>query len=61
MKKMKYGIKAYGTWTRFASRKKYENYLLEWIAGTDGAEQSRASRALAALHEGVAEYNSDVR
>ncbi len=59
MKKKKYGIKAYGSWTRFSTRKEYEGYLLNWIAGTDGAEQRRASSALAALHGGQAEFDSD--
>lgn len=59
MKEMKYGIKAYGSWTRFATRVDYERYLNEWIAGTDGAEQDRAICALVALEEGQTEWDSD--
>ena len=59
MKNKKYGIKAYDSWKRFSTRREYEGYLLEWIAGTDGAEQRRASCALAALYGGQKEYDSD--
>jgi len=51
-----FGIKAYGTWTRFEIRASYEKYLNEWIAGTDGAERDRAVRALNALYASGAHY-----
>ena len=46
---MKYGIKAYGQWHFFPSRKKYVAYLNEWIASTEGSERDRAVYALEAL------------
>ncbi len=55
----KYGIKAYGRWHRFATRGEYERYLNDWIAGTDGAEQSRVVDALVALGGGQSEWDSD--
>ena len=55
----KYGIKAYGRWHRFTTRGEYERYLNDWIAGTVGAEQSRAVDALVALDGGQAEWDSD--
>jgi len=54
-----YGIKAYGEWTRFSNKAAYEQYLLEWIAGTEGSEQDRAVNALTALWAGVNFYDSD--
>lgn len=59
MKNKAYGMKAYGRWRRFATRADYSKYLLEWIAGTYGAEQDRAVSALAALECGQNEYDSD--
>lgn len=55
----KYGIKAYGKWSRFGSESEYKSYLMEWIAGTEGAERDRAVDALRALAAGSAEYDSD--
>lgn len=59
MANMGYGIKAYGLWSRFATCEEYVQYLLEWIAGTEGSERDRATSALAALHSGQFEYDSD--
>lgn len=59
MKARTYGMKAYGRWHRFATLAEYSKFLLEWIAGTDGAEQDRAFSALTALEHGLNEYDSD--
>lgn len=50
--KKKYGIKAYGSWEYFSTKSAYKNHLLNWIAGTDGAEQERAIEALTSLEDG---------
>lgn len=55
----KYGIKAYGTITRFATRKQFHDYLIEWICGTEGAEQERATRAYANLVSGIPFTDTD--
>lgn len=54
-----FGIKAYGTWTRFETRAGYVKYLNEWIANTEGAERERAVRALGALYFDVHYFDSD--
>ena len=54
-----YGIKAYGSEHRFRTRKAFESYLMEWIAGTDGAERDRAVDALANLNSGVKFTDTD--
>jgi hypothetical protein len=56
---MKFGIKAYGNWHEFKSERAYRNYLMEWIAGTEGSEQDRAVQALVALDCGQYRYDSD--
>ena len=55
----KYGIKAYGLWTRFSTKARYRAYLMTWIASTEGSERDRAVSALRALEEGIPEYDSD--
>jgi len=55
-----YGIKAYGKWERFTSEKKYRAYLMDWIAGTEGAERDRAVRALSNLEQGINETDTDL-
>lgn len=57
--KKPYGIKAYGKWTRFATRDEYEHYLNDWIAGTDGHEQDRAIKALSDLLVGKKTTDTD--
>lgn len=57
---MKYGIKAYGKWQFFFSRKKYEEYLLDWICGTEGSERDRAAAALANLRCGINMTDTDI-
>lgn len=52
-KKGKYGIKAYGGWDFFTSRAKYEEYLMDWICATEGAERDRAVMALENLRAGI--------
>lgn len=54
-----YGIKAYGQWHWFNARQDYVQYLMDWIMGTDGAEQDRAVSALHALGEGKRQFDSD--
>lgn len=56
----KYGIKAYGSWDLFKTKGKYQKYLREWIAGTEGSEQERATGAYFGLEDGEQYYNSDV-
>ena len=48
-----FGIKAYGTWTHFKTKKAFKSYLMEWICGTEGAERDRAVRALSNLESGI--------
>ncbi len=55
----KYGIKAYGNSFRFTSKNKFRAYLMEWIAGTDGAERDRAVRALGNLESGIPYTDTD--
>lgn len=54
-----FGIKAYGTWSRFNTKREYRNYLNTWIAGTEGAERDRAVRALCNLEAGIYETDTD--
>ncbi len=60
-KPMKYGLRAYGTETRFASKAAFKRYLLEWMANTDGAERTRAVDALLNLEAGIPFTNTDIR
>lgn len=48
-----YGIKAYGTWDCFSSRREYEKFLMDWIAGSEGSERNRAVDALVNLQSGI--------
>lgn len=54
-----YGIKAYGTWKKFKSKAAYRKYLMDWIAGTDGAERDRAVDALSNLEAGINMTDTD--
>jgi hypothetical protein len=54
-----YGIKAYGSWKYFDSKAKFRRYLMDWIAATEGAEQSRAVAALSNLDQGITLTDTD--
>lgn len=56
---MKYGIKAYGSTDWFNTKKEYEDYLMEWIANTEGAERDRAVDALSNLLAGIPYTDTD--
>ena len=55
----KYGVKAYGSVKRFGTKDEFMDYLLEWIAGTDGSERERAMLALANLQAGIPFTDTD--
>jgi len=55
----KYGIVAYGKSFTFHSKKEYEDYLMAWIAGTDGSERDRAVTALSNLRQGYRLTDTD--
>lgn len=57
--KGKYGIKAYGKTTRFPTRQQFNDYLIEWMCGTEGAEQERATRAYVNLMGGIPFTDTD--
>ena len=54
-----YGIKAYGHEHRFKTKREFKAYLMDWIAGTDGAERDRAVDALTNLECGVKFTDTD--
>lgn len=56
----KYGIRAYGKTFWFSSKKKFTDYLMDWIAGTEGSERDRAVNALTNLRRGINFTNSDI-
>lgn len=56
---VQYGIKAYGSWNYFNSKAKFRRYLMDWIAATEGAEQSRAVAALSNLDRGITLTDTD--
>ncbi len=56
---MNYAIKAYGDTQVFKSKAAFRRYLMEWIAGTDGAERDRAVRALCNLEAGINYTDTD--
>lgn len=56
----KYGIRAYGKTFWFSSKKKFADYLMDWIAGTEGSERDRAVNALTNLRRGINFTNSDI-
>ena len=58
-RRVRYGIKAYGTETLFDNKIAFRNYLLAWIAGTDGAEKARAQDALDNLAAGIPYTDTD--
>ena len=45
----KYGLKAYGKWFCFNTKRAFKAYLGKWIANTDGSERNRAYLALQRL------------
>lgn len=55
----KYGVRAYGRWFCFWTKAEYEEYLMTWIAGTEGAERDRAVDALSRLRSGHAFTDTD--
>lgn len=57
--RLKYGIKAYGTWQCFPTEKKFRAYLMDWIASTEGAERNRAVQALSNLESGITMTDTD--
>lgn len=59
MIKHKYGIKAYGRTSRFATQEEMMSFLLEWIANTDGSERDRADTALGNLLAGIPFTDTD--
>ena len=54
-----YGIRAYGMTQRFGTEEEFRRFLSDWLLGTDGAEQARASDALANLDRGVPFTDTD--
>lgn len=57
--KKKIGIKAYGHEHLFKNNREFRAYLMDWIAGTDGAELDRAVDALKNLECGVTYTDTD--
>lgn len=55
----KFGYKAYGKTVYFHTEEEYMTFLLEWIAGTDGAERDRADAALTNLVGGIPFTDTD--
>ena len=55
----KYGILAYGKAFLFTSKKKYTDFLNEWMAGTEGSERDRAVEAYKNLLRGLRFFDSD--
>lgn len=55
----KYGMKAYGKCTWFATQEEMMSFLLEWIANTDGSERNRADTALSNLLSGIPFTDTD--
>lgn len=49
---MKCGIIAYGKAISFNSKKKFEEYLVEWMSHTSGSERDRAVDAFVNLRQG---------
>jgi len=46
------GIRAYGKSFTFKSKKKFQEYLIDWIVKTERSERDRAVMALSNLREG---------
>lgn len=57
--RMKFGVKAYGTEHRFATRREYLNYLQRWMCSSDGAERDRAVGAYGNLCRGIPFTDTD--
>lgn len=55
----KYGIKAYGSWDWFRTKREYKEFLTEWMMNTCGAEQERATQALCNLEAGIPQTDTD--
>lgn len=49
---VKYGIIAYGKAISFGSKKKFEDYLVDWMSHTSGSERDRAVDAFVNLKQG---------
>ena len=49
---MAYGIIAYGKSKTFKSKEKFEEYLVDWMSNTEGAERDRAVDAFVNLRQG---------
>lgn len=55
----RYGIKAYGKWFCFNSKRAYKKYLTAWMSGTGGSERDRAVDAFVALWNNQSFWDSD--
>lgn len=49
---VKCGIIAYGKSITFSSKKEFEEYLVDWMSNTEGAERDRAVDAFVNLRKG---------
>lgn len=56
---MTYGIIAYGKSFTFKSKKKFVEYLMDWISKTEGSERDRGVMALVNLWKGYRFTDSD--
>lgn len=56
---MKIKVKMYGSWQEFKTKKQAEQTLLEYMMGSDGAEQARYTYAYLGVKEGRKEINTD--
>lgn len=56
---MKIKVKMYGSWQEFKTKKQAEQTLLEYMMGSDGAEQARYTYAYLSVKEGRKEINTD--
>ena len=56
---MTYGIIAYGKSFTFKSKKKFIDYLMDWMSKTEGSERDRAVMALVNLRDGYKFTDTD--
>lgn len=57
----RYGIKAYGTWFCFKTKKRYTSFLAAWMQSNTGASRDRGVDAFVALWNGCRFWDSDMR